>query len=1006
MTLARTITAALVGGLLFVPSLSAQNTGTVAGRVTDASTMEPVAGATVTIAETGGVTNASGRFVITGIPAGTYDLQVSQIGYAEAVEQVTVNPGETTTVQIALTSEAIELAELVVTSGYSQQREADLTGVIEAITPEEFNPGRVISAEQLIQGKVAGVNIIDTGEPGGGISVRIRGGTSVNASNEPLFVVDGVPLAVGGGQSAGRNPLNFLNPDDIERLTVLKDASATAIYGARGANGVVIIETKTGRSVTEGAGSQLTYRGTVSSSSVTREPEMLSRQQFVDVVQERTPGAMSLLGNATTNWRDAVQQTGTGHEHTLAFAGATRDFDYRLSVGYLSQQGVIRGSDTERATIGLGYGQGFFDDRLRVRANLRGARTDDAFTPDAVVGNATIFQPTQPIRDPSSEFGGYFEWTTDPLAVNNPVAELELVDDRGTTYRSIGDLETQFEVPYVSGLTGTVRFGYDVTKAERETFRPTFLRSEAEGGTPGFVSRDNTTSSNVLFDVFGNYERVFRDAGADVEMTAGYSYGDSRNEFPYFEAQGLSFNYLGTSGVPAAEEQRTTIFVEESRLISFFGRAHVTLDDKYLLTVSFRRDGSSKFGENERWGLFPSAAVAWRLSNESFLEDVEALSDLKLRLSYGVNGNQAFDNYRQFRTYDISEGTALYPFGGRFVTTIRPGAADPNIKWEETTSYNVGVDFGLFDNRVTGAIEYYTKDTEDLLFRVPVAAGTQPSNFVTTNIGSLENRGFELSLDAVLLPGEDGDFRWSANFNAAHNTNEIVEINPRGGSEVILTGGISGGVGNNIQILQAGHPINSFYVYRHKRAADGGPLWEDVDGNGTIDENDIYEDLNGDGIVNQEDRAPYEDPAPDWILGHTSLMTWGAFDASFTLRAHIGNYVYNNVASNYGHYRALEYSGVPNNLHSSVLETGFESEQFFSDYYVEDASFLRLENLTFGYTFEPLTIGQEVRVFGTLQNGFTLTGYDGVDPTAGVNGIDNNLYPRSRTLTVGASVRF
>lgn len=1006
MSLARSMVATLAGALLLVAPLSAQETGTVAGRATDASTMAPVSGATVSIAGTGGITNASGRFVITGVPVGTHTLRIEQIGYADATEEVTVEAGQTVTVEISLTTEAVGVGEVVVTTGYGQQEVEELTGVIKAIEPEQFNPGRVISPEELIQGKVAGVNIIDSGEPGGGIAIRIRGGTSVNASNEPLIVLDGVPLAVGGGVSAGRNPLNFLNPDDIERITVLKDASATAIYGSRGANGVLIIETKNGRSAVGGVGSQLSYRGTVSGSSVTREPDMLSTQQFLDAVEQHVPSALSLLGSADTDWRDAVQRTGAGQEHSLSFAGATDDFDYRLSVGYLDQEGVVRGSNTERATLGLGYGQSFFDDQLRLTANFRGARTFDDFTPGGVIGSATIFQPTQPIYDETSEFGGYFEWEGNPLAVNNPVAELELTVDEGTTYRTIGDLEAQYEVPYVDGLTGNIRVGYDITQAERKTFRPTYLKGEDESGTPGFVSRSNSSSSNVLFDAFFTYDRLLQSMNTDMEVTAGYSYEDNHNEFPYFEAQGLSFNYLGTAGVPASEEQRTSIWVDESRLVSFFGRTHFTIADKYLLTLSVRHDGSSRFGPEEQWGTFPSAAFAWRLSDEEFMQDMEMISNLKLRFSWGVNGNQSFANYQQYPSYEIGGEQAQYQFGDEFISTIRPGAADRGIKWEETTSYNIGVDFGLMEDRITGALEYYVKDTDDLIFRVPVAAGTFTSNFITTNIGSLQNQGVELTLDAVLFDGVEGDFSWTTSFNAARNSNEIVQINPVAaeGSDIILTGGIAGGVGNLIQVLQAGYPVNSFYVYEHKLDADGSPMWSDENGDGVIDENDIYVDQNGDGIVNQDDRRPYESPAPDWIFGLTSLMEYGDFDGSFTLRAHLGNYVYNNVASNYGHYRALEYVGVPNNLHSSVLDTGFEREQYFSDHYVEDASFLRLDNLTVGYT-TPVA-GRQVRVFGTLQNVFTLTGYSGVDPLAGVNGIDNNLYPRSRTFTVGASVRF
>ncbi len=977
-------------------------TGTISGRIVDASIGGGVADVTVTVAGRTGSSDLDGRFVVTDVPAGTYTLRAIRLGYQDVEQSVTVVAGQTTTVEIALIPAPLALEELVAI-GYGERRVRDLTGVVQAVSAEEFNTGRIVSPEELIQAKVAGVQVSEGngGEPGGGISIRIRGGTSVNASNEPLFVVDGMPLAVGGGISAGRNPLAFLNPDDIESMTVLKDASATAIYGSRGANGVVIIETKGGRAATGGMGTQLTYSGTMSGSYITDEPHVLTAQEFRNAVQQYNPDFESQLGNQNTNWLDAVERNGFGQEHAIAFAGAGESFDYRLSLGYLNQEGTIRGSATERATVGLGFRQLFFDEKLQLSANVRGARINDDFTPGGVVGGATAFAPTQPIMDPDNTAnGGYFEWVDYSLALTNPVAELELTQDKGTTYRSVGDVEAQFDVPVVPGLSGNVRFGYDVTKAERETFRPSFLRSESVSATPGFVSRANSTQNNLLFDMFANYNRRFETLGGmNLEVTAGYSYEESNGEFPYFEAQGLSSDLLGLSGVPAATQQRSSIFVDESRLISFFGRTNFSLADRYLFTLSLRRDGSSKFGPDNQWGLFPAAAFAWRVSSEPFMANFEALSDLKLRISWGKNGNQAIGNYLQYPSYVVGEQTVLYQFGDQFVTTIRPGAADPGIKWEETTSTNVGLDFGFSNNRFAGAIDYYFKKTEDLLFRVPAPAGMFTTNFITTNLGTVENRGLELSLSALIAEGGDGGFSWSADFNAATNSNEIVQINPLGGSEVILTGGISGAVGNFIQVLQPGQPINSFYVYQHKRGPDGKPIY---DGDPLL----MYEDVNEDGVINVDDRVPFESPAPTWILGHSSRMTWRRFDASFTMRAYLGNYVYNNVASNFGHYRALSYVGAPNNLDASVLETGFESEQYFSDYYVEDASFLRMDNLTLGYTFVPPRFGRQVRVAGTIQNVFMLTGYNGVDPLAGVNGIDNNLYPRSRTFTFGASVWF
>ena len=1002
----RSILPAALGLLLYAGALSAQATGTVAGRVVDASTLGPISGAMVSVAGTGGITGDDGRFLIMRVPAGTHQLRVILIGFAEVSREVTVVAGQTVTLDLQLESEAVGLGEIVVTSSYDTQAQRDLTGVIETVSPAEFNTGRNVSPEQLIQGKVAGVQVFDSGEPGGGVSIRIRGGTSVNASNEPLFVIDGVPVTVGGGISAGRNPLNFLNPSEIASMTILKDASATAIYGSRGANGVVLIETHSGRTAAAHGGSQLSYNGTISSSSVAGEPQMLTTEQFLEAVYDYANSSLDLLGTENTDWRDAVQQTGIGHEHNVALAGAAGDMSYRLSVGYLNQEGVLKGTTTERATVGINYGQNFFDNGLRVTANVKGAQTTDAFTPGGVLGNANIFAPTQPILDAASPYGGYFEWDDD-LSPVNPVAELELAQDDGTTLRSLGDIEATLAVPYVSDLTGTVRLGYDVIKTNREVFRPTFLFGEARGPNPGYTSQANNTQQSTLLDAFFNYGRRIEAIASDLDVTAGYSYENTYAEFPFFEARGLEFDYLGTNGIPAANEVRTTNWVDENRLISFFGRANLNLRDRYLFTLSLRRDGSSRFGPEEQWGLFPSAAFAWRLSDESFLDGVEALSDLKLRASWGVNGNQAFANYQQYSTYALGEETAQYQFGDVFVPTIRPGAADPGIKWEETTSWNVGFDFGILADRFTGAVDYYVKDTEDLIFRVPVAAGTNLSDFVTTNIGEMRNQGFEFTLGADLFAPEDPEgFRWNASFNAATNDNELVRINPFGGGETILTGGISGGVGNFIQILRPGLPVNSFYVYEHILGDDGVPLWEDRDDDGDIDDADIYVDQNSDGVINVDDRVPFESPHADWSFGHTSLMEFGAFDASFTLRGSLGNHVYNNVASNYGHYRALRYVDVPNNLHASVLETGFEREQYFSDYYVEDASFLRLDNLTIGYRLPVMASGAEVRLFGTAQNLFTLTEYRGVDPTAGVNGIDNNLYPRSRTFTVGANVQF
>jgi iron complex outermembrane receptor protein len=974
--------------VLWTAPLAAQGPGTVRGRVTDAATQQPLAGVTVTFGDHGALTGVDGRYTITGVPAGTYTLQTSMLGYAAATRQITVVAGQMVVVDMALNIQAISLAELVVT-GYGTQRAGNITGAVKQVTTEEFNAGRILSPEQLIQSKVAGVQVVDNNEPGGGLSIRIRGATSINASSDPLFVIDGVPVGTGagGGLSAGRNPLNFINPDDIESITVLRDASAAAIYGANAANGVVLIQTKAGQQ----GRPQIEYTGSMSGSFITKTPDMLNAAQFRAAVQEYAPQNAGQLGNASTNWFSLVDRTALGQEHNVAVSGSGETMNYRLSVGYLNQDGVIDGTTTERLGLGLNYDQRLFDDYLSIRTSLKGSRTDDAFTPGGVLSNAAQMGPTQPVTD-ASRPTGYYDWPGNLLtSADNPVAILALARDQGTTYRSIGNVQAEYRLPFFESLKAHVNAGYDVTKAEREIFTPSTLHSQLKTGTGGTLYRRNPSQTNTVLETYLNYAAPLRSVPGNIDLTGGYSYSQSSGEYPWFQATGLSTDLLGNNGVPGAKLVQNQMDVQESKLISFFGRLNYNLEDRYLAALSVRRDGSSRFGPGNEWGIFPAVALAWRISQEPFMSGIDALSDLKLRGSWGKTGNQAFSNYQQYTTYLVGDAQTQALFGTEYVATIRPSAADPNIKWEETRSWNLGIDFGFSDQRFSGAIDWYTKDTDDLIFTVPVAAGTNLSNYLTTNIGSMKNTGIEFSLSAALLDGGEDGLSWTADFNAAHNTNELVKINPFAGeAEQILTGLVAGGVGTYIQVLQRGEAINSFLVYQQKYE-NGKP----VEGS--------YEDLDGDGNITVADRRPFHDPAPKWILGHSSSLGWRGFDLAFTLRAYLGNHVYNNVASNLGTYEEVG-RGSPYNLHASVLETGFEHPQYLSDYYVEDASFLRMDNASLGYSFEYR--GQPMRVFGTVQSAFTLTGYSGVDPTAGLNGLDNNIYPRSRTFTGGLSIRF
>jgi iron complex outermembrane receptor protein len=980
-----------------VPGQAQAQTGTVAGRIFDDASMRPIDGVTLTVVGTGrtGLTNADGRFVITAVPVGEQIILAEVLGYADATRTVTVTADQTSVIDIQMTNQAIQMQEIVVT-GYGQQTAEDVTGVIDAVGTEQFNQGVITAPEELISGKIAGVAVATPGFRGD-VNIRIRGGTSINASNEPLFVVDGVPIAPGGGIGAGSNPLSFINPQDIESVTVLKDASAAAIYGSRGANGVIIIETKRGS-----AGSSITYTGSVNLSNRIGEIDLVGADDFRAAVAEYNPSSSALLLNANTDWRDEIMRTAYGQEHNLTVTGGSESSNYRVSLGYFGRDGIIQGSDTERLTAALNFNQLLFNETFSVQANVRGSRIVDNFEGNNI-SNATGFAPTQPVRN---EDGSYYEWDAAAgLSPENPFPEIENIVDEGTAWRSLGSLELEWDLPGITGLTATSHLGYDVTKADNVFFAPSFLKSE-EGANPGSISRSNDEQVKTLFDAYLTYTRPFGE-NHNFAVTGGYSYEHQRSEFPSFFANGLSGDFLGPNGIPDANEVGAELTVQESRLISFFGRVNYDYAGKYLFTGSLRRDGSSRFGPEEEWGIFPSAAVAWRISEEGFMSDNDLFSDLKLRFSWGITGNQAFDDYQQYIDYLISDPFARVQFGERFVTTIRPSAADPGIKWEETTSWNAGLDFGFADNRITGAVDVYLKETDDLIFTVPVASGTNLSDFVTTNVGALENRGIEFTLSAGIFEARDpGDFRWDATFNMAYNQNEITRINALGsGTEQILTGDISGGVGNTIQVLQPGFPSSSFHAYRHIRDANGNPIYEDVNGDGVINDSDLYEDLNGDGVVNQDDRQPYEQAAPDFIIGHSSYFSFGSFDLSYAVRAQIGNHVYNNVSSDAGNFNRL-IGVVPYSLHSSVLDNQFRDPQYFSDVYIEDASFLRMDNITLGYTINGLGALDGARIFGTVQNVFTITGYSGLDPESLIEGIDNNLYPRARTFSLGLTLGF
>ncbi len=991
------IPGALLAVLWVAPLGAQQSTGTIRGRVSDAASQQPLAGVTVTFAGRGTLSQSDGHYTITGARVGTDSVRARLIGYAPAAQPVTVAGGDTVVVDLTVSAQAVGLASVVVI-GYGEQRAGNITGAAAAVSDSQFNTGRVISPQSLIANKVAGVQVIDNNQPGGGLSIRVRGQASINAGSEPLYVVDGVPLGTGsgGGLSAGNDPLNFLNPNDISSMTVLKDAASAAIYGANASNGVVLITTKSGQ-----GRPRVQYTASMSAEQMTRYNRMLDATQFRTAVATYAPAYTSLLGVANHNWIWPVVHTGYGQQHDLALSGGGASNAYRFSFGYLDQNGVLLNSSTQRISLGVNYDQRLNNDRLDIRATLKGSRAYDRFTPNGVLYNAAQMGPTQPIYD-STSVTGYYNWPGNSLtSADNPLEVLNNSTDHGTTYRSVGNVQVKYDfssLPHLRGLTGNVNLGYDVTSAEHVTFYANNIHYETKNGTNGLYSSSTPNQSNTLLDMYLDYAPPVSLGPGNLMVTAGYSYSQSNANFPGITATYLYTNLLGDNGLPQAKT--VTPFapnVQESKLISFFGRVGYNVSDRYLASVSMRRDGSSRFAPGNQWANFPAVSVGWRISREPFMSRMPALSDLKLRASWGKTGNQAFGNYLQYSTFQLCNQQAQVQFGTEFVCPFRPSAVDPNIKWEATSTWDVGVDYDLLNGRLSGSIDWYTKRTDDLIFTIPVPAGSNLSNFVTTNLGSMRNSGFELGLNAALINHGPGGLTWTAALNASTNANKLLSINPNAGSaQVLNVGGIAGGVGSTIQVLQPGQPINSFFVCKQVYGANGKP----VEGS--------YYNLAGDSVVtgctlNSNTRA-FHNPVPKWMLGLSSSLSYHRVDLSFTLRAWIGNYVYNNVASNLGNYKQLTAGSAPYNLSTSVLATGFVNQQLLSDYYIESGSFLRLDNVTLGYAFP--WQGQDLRVFTTIQNAFTITGYSGVDPTAGVNGVDNNIYPRSRIFTSGLSVQF
>ncbi|MBS2212863.1 TonB-dependent receptor [Carboxylicivirga mesophila] len=970
---------------------------TVSGTVTDAADGMPLPGVTVAVkgTTTGTITTPDGNYTLSVENGQT--LVFSFIGY-KSQEIVATN----TTINVALEEDIIGMEEVVVI-GYGTTKKKDLTGSIQTVNADDFNQGAIASPQQLINGKVAGVQITDGGgAPGEGATIRIRGGSSLTASNDPLIIIDGVPLD-GGDVGGMRNPLNVVNPNDIETFTVLKDASATAIYGSRASNGVILITTKKG----SGAGMKIDYAGNVSVATKANELDILSANQYREVLTDKFPDNVGLMGEASTDWQKEVYRTAVSTDHNLAMSGMIADkMPYRASVGYNLSNGILDESSMERTTASINVNPTFFDDHLRVNLSAKGMFVNNNFSNTGAVGAAISMDPTQMITgDMFEPYGGYFTWTRgdgtpNGNAPDNPRALIDQRVDKSKVNRFIGNAQFDYKFHFLPELRANLNIGMDMLESQDD---PKEVMAGAAWDTDAYLrggsyEKYKLKKENKLLDFYLQYTKNLDAIDSRFDVMGGYSWQHFWTE----NTSGSWFNLPNEDGDFVRDPENLTR--NENYLVSFFGRLNYVLSDKYYLTFTLRNDGSSRFSEDNRWGLFPSVALAWNVKEESFLEGSDVLSTLKMKLGYGVTGQQNIgSDYGYFGTYKSGQPTAQYVYYNNVtgsydrvpLTTIRPNGYDENLKWEETTTYNIGFDYGFLNNRISGTLDVYLRETKDLLNQIPVPAGANLTNELVTNVGSLENKGFELSVNAIALEGSD--YSWSIGANVAYNENEITKLTRVEDPNYlgVQTGGISGGTGNMVQIHQVGQPANSFFVYKQIYGTNGMPI------------EGLYEDVNGDGQFNESDLRVYKQSAPKVMLGLNTNFNYKNWDFSMAGRANLGQYVYNNMASDGGFYNRMQISGeYLNNLNKDVFNTGFNTAQYLSDYYVQNASFFRMDNITLGYDMSDLlNNNMKMRVYTSVNNVFVITDYEGIDPEVS-GGIDNNIYPRPRTFLLGVNVTF
>jgi iron complex outermembrane receptor protein len=987
----------LLLAILFWGSMSAfAQTGQVTGTVTDAGDGTTLPGASVVVkgTVTGTVTDINGKYSISVSPNAT--LVFSFVGYES--QEVLVQPN--TVVNVPLQMQSTALSELVVI-GYGVQKKGDATGSVSVIGSKDFNQGAITTPQQLLAGKSAGVVITSSsGAPGSGSTIRIRGGSSMSASNDPLIVVDGVPLD-NVGISGMSNPLSVVNPNDIETFTVLKDASATAIYGSRASNGVIMITTKKGKA---GSKLKLSYNGYLSMGVAPKFVDVLSGDEFRQLASDKfgtnniDSAGLARLGTANTDWQSEIYRSAISQDHNISATGSYKTMPYRFSYGYTNEQGILENTDMKRNSLTLNLNPTFLNDDLKVNINAKGSFSKNNFGNDGAVGSAVRFDPTQPVMNGNSRYAGYYTWTMDgtpngeynQMATSNPVAQIDLTDNQSKVNRYIANGQFDYRLPFLPDLHANLNLAIDQYSSSGHNNADTTAMWTRRAGFGQLIDYNQEGYTKTL-DFTLNYKKDLDAIKSKIEVMGGYSW-------QHFYRKGDNYQRSIVNESHPLIVADSSNYATENFLVSFFGRINYSLMDRYLVTFTLRDDGSSRFSEDNRWGLFPSVALAWKLKNESFFKDVDALYDLKLRLGWGQTGQQNINNgdYPYMGTYRISQPSAYYQFGGTWYPTLRPNAYDPNIKWETTTTQNIGIDFSFLEDRVSGSFDLYNRVTDDLINFIPIPNGSNFSNYLTTNVGSLENNGYEIALN--FKPISNKEVVWDFGFNLSYNQNEITKLTRTDDPNYmgVATGGISGGTGNNIQIQSVGYPTNSFFVLQQVYGSNGMPL------------EGLYVDLSGQGgnvAGNLANFYHYKKPAADYMMGINTRLDYRNWDFALSGRVSIGNYVYNNVASQ-TFYGNLYNNSFWQNMTSQIENTEFNNAQYFSDLYVENASFFKMDYMSAGYSFDKLiTEKLSGRVSFTVQNAFTITKYKGLDPEVD-GGIDNNFYPRARIFLLGLNVDF